>query len=89
MHDSITFVAHVIPVLPNANVHYYLHAPHALQQDECECGQVVLTMLEAVSESPGWMVAPTKAMVGFCCCWHASDSSTCIASPCSYITCNT
>lgn len=42
-----------------------------------------LTMLETVSERPGWMVAPTKAMVGFGCCWQASDSSTCIDSPCS------
>lgn len=38
--------------VPGPNVHYYMHAPHALQQNKCECGEVVLTMLEAVSESP-------------------------------------
>ncbi len=53
MHRSVMFVAHAISVLLNPNVHCYLHAPHALQQNECQFGQVVLTMLEAVSESPG------------------------------------
>ncbi len=89
MHKSIISVAHAVSMMLDLNIHCYLHAPHALQQDECEFVQGVLTMLEAVSESPGWMVAPTKAMVGFCCCWHASDSSICIASPCSCITRNT
>lgn len=41
------------------------------------------TMLVAVEDRSGWMVAPTKAMAGLRCCWHASDSSTCIASPSS------
>lgn len=43
-------------------------------------------MLVAVSDRPGWMVAPTRAMVGLRCCWHASDSSSCMASPCACMT---
>ena len=53
MHSLIMFAAHAVSLFLSANVHSYLHAPHALQQDECDCGQFVLTMLEAVSESPG------------------------------------
>ena len=40
-------------------------------------------MLVAVVDRSGWTVAPTKAMAGLRCCWHASDNSSCMASPCS------